>query len=272
MMPYELLPISLRFQSSFDKTMTAEVPESDAVLPRFNDRADSYAQAAVVQRSLAVWLAEWLEPIEQTRRLTALELGPGNGLFTRVLAPRFDCLTAVDDAPRMVEQGRCALPEVEWEVGDAWQIERLPADRVYSASLLQWCDEPMPVLSRWLSLAKTGVRMLHGFYVAPTLDEWQTIAQSQSPVRWRSSEEWIACFREAGWNVLRSESRSHVHRFPSALELVRFFHRTGATTARQTSAGGLRKMISAYDNRFPAADGTPGVRSMWTFFRIEVAK
>lgn len=252
--------------------MTAKVSDSDALLPRFNDRADSYTQAAVVQRALAKWLAEWIEPIEQTRWLTALELGPGDGLFTRVLAARFDSLTAVDNAPQMVERGRRALPDVEWEVDDAWQIERLAFDRVYSASFLQWCDDPEQSLSNWHALAKPGTRMLHGFYVAPTLKEWQTIALSRSPIRWRSAEEWIACFREAGWNVLRSDSHSHTQRFPSALELVRFFHRTGATTAKQTSASGLRKMISDYNTRFPATDGSPGVESQWTFFRIEVAK
>lgn len=244
----------------------------DPMSLQFDRRANSYSQAAVVQQRLAAWLAEWLEPLEQTRLLSALELGPADGLFTSVLAPRFRCLRAMDIAPRMIERGRCQLPQVEWCVGDGRCPEGPSVDRLYSASFLQWCDEPITVLRRWRTLAKEGARMLHGFYVAPTLSEWQSVAPGRSPIAWRNPSEWLELFREAGWRVLRSDSCKHTQPFASAMDLVRFFHQTGATTSNRTPVGELRQAISAYDQQFAIANGSTGVKSTWTFFRIEVEK
>ena len=237
----------------------------------FNVKADSYSRFAVVQRQLADWLAEWLEPAEQVAALTALEFGAGDGLFTRYLAPCFASTTAVDIAPRMIEQGNRVLPHVEWRVDDAWCLENEPVDRLFSASLLQWCEDPAKVLRHWRTLAKPNGRMLHGFYVAPTLIDWQSIANLRSPIIWRSPEQWKSYFCEAGWTILRSEAHPRVLRFDSALDLLRFFHHTGAITRRNTPIGTLRQMMATYDRDFAIAKEDRAVTSTWTFFRIEVA-
>lgn len=255
-------------------TTILDIQRSDPMLPKFNEKANSYAQAAVVQQCLATWLAQWLGPAGQVQvpsaeELVAVELGAGDGLFTQHLAPRFDLLTAIDLAPQMVQRGKDALPSVDWQVGDGWQPECARFDRLYSASFLQWCDEPVAVLKRWRELAKPAGRMLHGFYVAPTLAEWQSLSPTKSPVIWRSPEQWLEYFSEAGWSVLRSGTKTHQQEFASALDLVRFFHHTGATLPEQTSVGDLRNRINLYDQQFATGNGLASVISTWTFFRVE---
>lgn len=234
---------------------------------RFNERADTYSQAAVVQRQLAEWLAEWLEPAEMLAPLSALELGAGDGMFTRRLAPRTGRLVAIDSAPRMVERGVAQLPHVQWRIGDAWQLAAEPVDRLYSASLLQWCEHPQQTLRRWRRLVKPGGRMLHGFYVSPTLAEWESLAGATPAVVWHTSAEWGDFFRAAGWEVARQEVRRHSFQFDSALSLLRFFHRTGAATPRGLGVGALRRLLRQYERRFRV--GPLGVVSTWAFCRIE---
>ncbi|MAT70178.1 MAG: hypothetical protein CMJ58_11730 [Planctomycetaceae bacterium] len=238
----------------------------------FDARADSYAEAAVVQRELAGWLAEWLEPADATRTLRAVDLGAGEGLFTRQLVGRFAAVAAVDLAPRMVRLGAAGLPEASWEVADAWQwapAADAAADRLYSASLLQWCPDPASVLRRWRAAVGPGGRMLHGFYVAPSLVEWQSLQPSPPPFTWRTPREWLARFRAAGWKVLRSEVDERTFRFPAAIDLLRFFHHTGVTIPGQLTAGQTRSILRELDRRHPPCNGHGGVPSDWTFMRVE---
>ena len=239
---------------------------------KFDLRADTYSRFATIQSELASWLAQWLEPPTATAALQAFDLGAGEGLFTQLIAPRFAQLTAVDCAPRMVEQGRQTLPEVLWRVDDAWSLQSDPVDRLFSASLLQWCDEPVRVLRHWCSLAKPDAKMLHGFYVAPTLPEWESMQGSHSPIVWHNPQQWTSYFEQAGWRVLRSATQQRIMKFKSARQLLRFFHRTGAVVPRRTSVTSLRKMIADYDTQFALGNGDGGVRSTWTFFRIEAVK
>lgn len=240
----------------------------------FDARADSYAEAAVVQRELASWLVEWLEPAETTRGLSAIDLGAGDGLFTQYLLGRFQGLTAVDISPRMVERGAARFPDAAWQVGDAWNWLPAggPADRLYSASLLQWCPDPQAVLGRWREVAAPAARMLHGFYAAPTLDEWHSLQPNPAPVTWRTPREWLARFRAAGWRVMRSETTVRTFRFPSAIDLLRFFHRTGVADPGQLTAGQTRAILRELDRRHAAANGASGVPTEWTFMRIEVER
>jgi SAM-dependent methyltransferase len=256
----------------------------ELIAPCFNECAESYADHAVVQRALAAWLAEWLEPSQSLRELSALELGAGDGCFTRYLAERAGRLTAIDEAPRMVRRGRRAVSSARWRVGDAWTIAAEPVERLYSASLLQWCPSPVETLRHWRRAVKPGGRMLHGFYVAPTLWEWESLAGPARGLAWRTPAEWEEAFQEAGWRVLRHEAQHRSVRLESALALLRFFHKTGAATPVGTGAGKLQRMLREYDARFawnatvnadsteaPANALAGGVVSTWAFFRIEAA-
>lgn len=251
----------------------------------FDRRAHSYAAAATVQRHLIDWLGEWVEQPRHANSKTALEVGAGNGLFTELLATRYERLTALDIAPRMVEHGRHRLPQVAWRTADAWQLgnaaqlpprpsaplnELGPVDRLFSASLLHWCEHPVEVLHRWRKLLRPAGRMLHAFYIAPTLPEWHSVVGGYSPVRWRTESQWLDIFREAGWHVLRSGTRAHVERFASAIELLRFLHLTGAIVPHRVPVGQLRRWINDYDHKFGHPQNQTGIPSTWTFLRIEL--
>lgn len=268
-MPCRDIPPTVIRSNCFEREDRAvELQDRNPNLP-FNRRADSYRVHAVVQRRLATWLAEWIEPAEKLGKLTALEVGAGDGLFTDFLVSRCPQLTATDIAHRMVELGKQRLPQVDWCVSDAWQLESRPVDRLYSASLLHWCDDPAAVLRRWRRFVNPNGRMLHGCYVSPTLTEWQSIAGDYSPVQWRDALQWQALLSDAGWRIVRCETTEHVQRFDSARHFFRFLHCTGAVPPRQTPVTKLRCLIREYQRRFASNTGPHGVRSTWTLMRVE---
>lgn len=244
---------------------------SAELLRAYESRASSYSRSAIVQRGLAKWLAGWLGNPRLAAWQTALELGAGDGIFTRYAADRYARYIATDISPRMVEQGRRRLPHISWRVADAWDYTGPRVDRIFSSSLLQWCPEPANILRRWREVALPGGRMLHGIYILPTLTEWYSLTDATSPLEWRTASEWLQLFREAGWIVLRSDCRTYVQEFPSGRDFVRFLRHTGATCWNSPTFGELRRRITTYEHKFPARGLRGGVTSTWNMFRIEVA-
>lgn len=273
---------------------------------RFNERATAYGCHAQVQDDMAAWLAQWLPQAAATAQPTAaqvLELGAGDGMFTRHLLPRFARVTAMDAAVAMLEQGKKNCPQAQWQLGDAWTLAPLVVeagryDWLVSSSLLQWCPQPEQVLLQWARCCQPGTRLLHGFYVAPTLQEWRSVFGADGSIAWRSEAAWLAAFAAAGWRVLRSEVSVRNYSFSNALELARSLHRTGVTPSRaRIGSGRFRALLRAYDARFklppvatatapatalPAATagagetgattGDTGVGATWAFFRIEAQR
>lgn len=237
---------------------------------RFDERAHCYAEHAYVQREMADWLAEWLDP-SVSAHCHALEYGAGEGMFTRRAAPYFKHLTSVDVAPRMVEQGRQAAPEADWQVGDAWTGFGMDesVDYVVSSSMMQWCPDPVEILRLWRSKLPKGARMLHGLYVEPTLKELRALqGEVSSPLTWFSAEHWRTAFKDAGWQVERFEAEDRRIVYKNALELMRSLHGVGAVRRSQMGSSSLRRLIREYDRRFAASGG--GVYANWSFCRVQV--
>jgi demethylmenaquinone methyltransferase/2-methoxy-6-polyprenyl-1,4-benzoquinol methylase len=82
--------------------------------PEFN--AAWFADVAEVERALAAFL-------DAARPASALELACGTGLFTRHLAPRVRCLTAVDASPEVIDinRARVARDNVEYLHADLFE-------------------------------------------------------------------------------------------------------------------------------------------------------
>lgn len=230
----------------------------------FDRKSGSYRDAAGVQRELTWYLAEWLP--ENAPGQTAFELGAGDGLFTERLRFRFDRVVASDASENMIEHGAEMVPEAEWVVADAWEPsgEHFGASWVCSASLLQWCDEPAAVLRHWRELSQPGTRQLHGFFVKPTLPEWDAVAETGS-LDWRTPERWVELFEEAGFTVASAEKQTRVFLYESARDFLRTIHDTGATLEEHLGAGELRRILREYDALWSDDAGT---RATWTFFRI----
>ncbi len=233
---------------------------------RFNEQANAYNAHARIQRDLADWASAWLEPVVPPAA-TAVELGAGTGLFTQHVAKAVPQLVATDVATRMVDAGRQDFPQIQWRVMDAWSPTPEPWDRIYSSALLQWAPDPEAVLSRWRNYLRPGGRMLHAFFVAPTLPELGRLGPDLVPLRWHPRRQWEQAFVKAGFHVERAETDTRPYVFNGgATELLRALHGTGAVVANRASPGRLRQLLRRYDAECATAEG---VVSTWTFFRIE---
>lgn len=233
---------------------------------QFDQRAEQYGQHAQVQRAMADWLAEWLPAVANPSGM-AMEYGAGEGMFTRCAWPHFQDVLAVDLAPRMVAAGRERAPEADWRQGDAWLGDGLgpDVDAVLSSSLLQWCPNPKAVFQRWREVLRPGAKMLHGFYVDPTLSELQAL-QGESLLAWRPAQAWLDALEQTGWKVVRGEAETRTVNYRSALELLRSLHGVGAVRRGSVRGSRLRRLIREYDRRFATDDG---VHASWTFCRIQ---
>ncbi len=237
---------------------------------RFNEKAHCYALHADVQREMAAWLAEWLDP-GLCANCRALEYGAGEGIFTHHAVGSFMELVAMDLAPRMVELGRASAPNAIWREGNAWTGVGLnhTVGFVMSSSLMQWCPDPTRVLGLWRHQLPKGARMLHGFYIDPTLQELRALqGEVASPLTWLNAEEWRNAFHNAGWAVERFEVEDRSFRYASALDFMRSLHGVGAVSRSQITGSGLRRLIREYDRLHFAEGG--GVYASWTFCRVQV--
>lgn len=246
----------------------------DTVLPDFNRRAGTYEANAGVQRRGAEWLAEWIERglPERTRMW---ELGSGTGFFTRELVKLGYRVLATDLAPEMVVQGRRACPDADWVIHDSWRLPENVCDRLYSSSLLQWMPTPEKTLRVFRAALRPGGKMLHGFFVAPSLRELYSLLPPEVlPLRWRTESEWLSAFEAAGFRILRAEARTDVAAYSGAAEFLKRLRDTGVTGARKRlSAGTMRSVMREYDRRFSlGGERGASVGATWRFFRVEARK
>ena len=232
------------------------------VIASFERMAPTYLAHAGVQEELAGWLAEWL-PKRRTGR--ALEIGAGPGVFTRRLLPWQGTLLATDASRAMCAAGRSALPEVTWRTMVAERPATGPWDWIFSSSMLQWAEDPVAVLTAWRKRLAPAGRVLAGFFVTGSLEEWSALAGA-APLCWRTPDEWSALFEASGLRMLRAEAERHVLYHPSAAAFLRSLHGTGAAPLRRLPPARLRRLLQEYEERQRGSEGVP---AYWNFFRIE---
>ena len=238
--------------------------------PAFARKAGSYAAHAGVQADAAQWLAEWLP--NKPSNASCLELGAGTGIFSKHLANRFRKIESTDISPEMLEHCRERLPEATCRVLDAWAAPKWNEpqwDTICSSSLLQWTPSPVETLQNWSQRLEADGRLLLGFFVAPSLPELDQVLNGNSPVQWRSPEEWQDAMHTAGLHIQRMESQTHRYHHRTALEFWRSLHGTGCNVSRRLSTGTLRRLLREYEAKFTTKSG---VAATWTFFRVELHK
>jgi malonyl-CoA O-methyltransferase len=238
----------------------------NALAASFGRAARNYREHARAQAALADWLAEWL-PTKRGGR--AIEIGAGPGVFTRKLLPWAGVLTATDISPAMCAAGRAALPQVEWRVMSAEAPEPGPWDWMFCSSMLQWAADPEKIFAAWHERLAPGGRLLAGLFVEGSLPEWRTVAGEDSPLAWRTAEEWCARLGRAGLRVARSEVQPRVFEFPSARAFLRSVHGVGGAPQRRLPLGRLRQRLRDYEARFHAPGGVPAT---WMFCRVEAIR
>ena len=158
------------------------------VCDSFGRAAARYDAFAPVQTAMANWLAEWL-PTD--RQGAALEIGAGTGLFTLRTLPWSGAYVASDASAGMVALGRSKVPAVEWRELAAARVGQGDWAWIFSASMLQWAEDPVALLRAWRDALSPGGRVLAGFYVADTLPELRTLfSEGREPLAWRSVSHW----------------------------------------------------------------------------------
>ena len=233
---------------------------------RFDRKAAQYHDSADIQKLVADWCGEWIE--RDCQGLEAIELGAGTGLLTRHLALRgFESFIATDLSERMLEQGRVRLPMVDWRLLDAWSRELPTVDRVYASSLLQWAPDPLEILRNWHSTLTPNGRVLAGFFAKGSLKEFVKRRSEFSAIPWRRKKEWVELFEEAGFRVLRVDSRRDLVSYGSAREALRAIHDMGAIKDRRMGIGELRRFLKECD---AATKGS--FELSWRALRIECVK
>lgn len=245
---------------------TLDTPSTKAVRRSFDRAARCYAGHAVVQDSIADWLAEWA-PAQRHGR--ALELGAGPGVFTRRLLPWSGDLIASDRSEAMCREAGLLLPEVEWRVMHAESPHGDPHDWIFTSSMLQWVENPRAVFSAWRRALKPGGRVLAGLFAEGSLPELRALTHGWTPLTWRLPEEWAASLEEGGLRLVRAETHTRVFHHRSALHLLRSLHGVGAAPFHQFTPGRLRKILRDYDTFHRDAHG---VRSTWVFYRFEAER
>lgn len=87
---------------------------------------------------------------------SALDIGCGDGLFTKELCKRFKSVVGIDASSRHIECARQRVPEAEFHVALIEEFDPKGGlfDNIYMISILEHLDNPVEVLKRvksWLS-------------------------------------------------------------------------------------------------------------------------
>ena len=232
----------------------------------FDRKAARYHEKANIQKVVADWCSEWME--RDCKGLRAIELGAGTGLLTRHLALRgFESLKATDLSPQMLEEGRARLPMARWELLDAWDLRVEEVDRLYASSLLQWAPDPVAALRSWRDALAPGGRVLTSFFAKGSLKQFILRRSEFSAIPWRRKRDWRGLFEEAGFRVLRIDSRRDLVTYESAREALRAIHDMGAIKERRMKIGELRSLLKECD-----ADSKEAFELSWRALRIECAR
>ena len=198
-----------------------------------------------------------------------MEFGAGTGILTHYLQGKFSHLEASDAAPNMVKAGQQHFPDTHWTQRDAWhpRDEQHSWSFLASCSLLQWATNPEKVLRKWKEILKPNGRHLSGIYVSPSLPEIASLLPHKNQFRWRTADEWRTAFTRAGFNILRSETKTCRYVYPDALTLFRRLHGTGAKAIENPlPLKEFKRLLRDYESQFACDEG---VSTTWTFLRIE---
>lgn len=213
------------------------------VAQRFGGSALTYDSAALVQRSVALRLADMI--VRHARiGASVFEVGCGTGLLTErmvhLLSP--SSLTLNDVSPEMLALARAraesaGCTNVAELVADAESVDWPRADVVASASAVQWFTSPLSAVARAAEALPPGGLFAVATYGPQTFRELRGGLPSGYP----SADDWEDELRRCGFEILESESFTRVQEFPSRTALLRMVALTGVGTRRAgQSADALR--------------------------------
>ena len=136
----------------------------------FRDNAQKFRQQQDLiasYKQYADTVAQVLRDASLARRHTVLEVGPGDGSFLLELAPEFERVVALDNAPGMLQQARdkaeaAGLRNIDFILGDTSspQLRELQADCVVINMVLHHTPSPGQILQDVASCLAPGGMVL----------------------------------------------------------------------------------------------------------------
>ncbi|MGL6159331.1 malonyl-ACP O-methyltransferase BioC [Microbulbifer sp.] len=244
---------------------SARVPiEKSAVAKSFGRAAQSYDNAAHLQRAVCRQLLREIGDHATPRRI--LDLGSGTGYGSALLRRRFPGaeIIALDLAGEMLQFARRERPAADHYI--AADAEQLPLadgsiDLVFSSMALQWCYRLPQLFAELRRILAPGGRCLVATLGPGTLRElkasWADVDGGVHVNRFLPEDDWR---RAAGDCRLHCEER--VLYFDSARLLMRELKVIGARNINRDAGRGLlgrdklRRLAAAYE-RFRTPAGLP---------------
>jgi malonyl-CoA O-methyltransferase len=239
------------------------------IIASFSKYAHTYDRYALLQKSMAERLASYLP---DTLPSNILELGCGTGVFTRhLLTLPIKKLTLNDISPVMIDilKSRLDIPQhTKFIIGNAEKIFLGKTDLICANAVFQWFLKPMKALKHLrTSLNKSGT-MLFSTFGPETLMEFRETANLSSPITLFSLKQWKTFIKDSGYTVNSIDVEKRKIFAPSTLNLMKNLQQIGAAPIRVFNAGGLRKVIRDYDQRFATGQG---VYATWELFYFSIS-
>ena len=255
---------------SFDLTLD---PKNSAIekniIKSFSKYAHSYDRYALLQKSMAERLASYLPESPPSH---ILELGCGTGVFTRhLLTMPINKLTLNDISPVMIDtlKSRLTIPSnTKFIIGNAEKVSLEKSDLICANAVFQWFLNPMEALIHLKgSLNKTGT-ILFSTFGPETLMEFRETANLGSIITLFSLKQWKTFIKNSGYTLNSIDVEKRKIFSPSTLNLMKNLQQIGAAPIRIFNAGGLRKLIRNYDQRFSTEHG---IYATWELFYFSIS-
>lgn len=236
---------------------------------QFNHFATTYNDNAFIQNDLIQWGLPLINTIP-LKNTSILELGAGTGLLTKHLYTHNPLnITATDLSPNMILEGKKLLPQIQWQLLNAWYAPPKTFDHIISSSLLQWCPHPQLTIKKWSNCLPRGGTIQALFFIDQTLKELRQLIPLEKILQWRTLQSWKSYFNTNGLHTVLSRETTRTYEFSNSLQLLKTLKYTGTSLKNHLCGKYLRHILKTYDKQYSSANG---VYSTWQFCQLIIQK
>lgn len=242
---------------------------SHGIAARFSRAAETYTQAAAVQRELVELLAGKL-PDSNPKRI--LEIGCGTGMLTDALLKKYPQakIDAVDIAAGMIDFCRrkfSSAVQVQWHEADILTFDfPQPYDLVVSASAIHWVADLDALFTKLRAALSDSGAVVFSLMLEHTFRELQeakraVLTEGKIGTRLPSFERVADSVEQAGFRISEGQCFCRTVPYGSARDFFRDLHAQGVTSGSVSrsdtplSRGELKQLARAYEQQFRREEG-----------------